>query len=846
MDKTELVNKVAHLFQLSGYKVQTSVEINYREIDVVANQQQGLVRNTVIVECADYKKTVGIDKVRQDLRKLTEAKEKLGHSCVAMHVSTLGYSPKAKGYALENNLEISTVSELAARLINFENYVECIEKDKLRPIILKEYQATTMQFDRQARTKASATTFSKKWLSKHEPWLTVLGDYGVGKSWFLKKLLYELLDDFKKNPEHAPLPFFVPLQRYRKAFNFKNLILATLESYGLSGVHYDAFEYLSQSGRIIFLFDSFDEMAQSLKLSEIRENLQQLLAGVKFGSQVIMTSRPNYFEGRAERLMIVETDGDYDWHPLDHEQFEYDRGKNRILSESLSKTQYARLNDLTDEQRKALFSIVLKGKKSALKELMVLYERFKELDELSNRPVIARLLTTVAETLAMKSKDKSKEEFPIILDDLEVLNQAKIFEIVIANLLKRDVNIGSLNARDRLRFLRRFAIQLQQRNRDPFATPNEIRSTVREQLTVIISKSDTPEADLDNYYRTCRRHSGLTTEGQYLDTSGNIDLPIDSDDLESRIGFSHNSLREFLVADAIADNIIQNEEFPLLGSVIVTPLVSEFIVGLSEFRKGLKDKISGEYEVTLDTNRKNFLFSIIEGFIDKDPKEISLIGTPPNLTNLDLIGRDLSGLNLKSAKFDTSLIADTDFRKSDLRNANFKNCIFENALLDEAILDKADFSESEIESIYVNDQWNKKTTGILFDQDAVQWIFTNQGIVKNPESLNPYLGQGWYIAAREVANTIRQKIAGTHSDASLSKGTQTKYRDFAKNFVTFLMKKNILIKVTKVANTRTGKWVVKLDPNFRKDINELAKNGKICEALEPYFSKYVQERIVRK
>ena len=40
MDKTRLVSTVANLFQLTGHRVSTSVKINHREIDVVAEESE--------------------------------------------------------------------------------------------------------------------------------------------------------------------------------------------------------------------------------------------------------------------------------------------------------------------------------------------------------------------------------------------------------------------------------------------------------------------------------------------------------------------------------------------------------------------------------------------------------------------------------------------------------------------------------------------------------------------------------------------------------------------------------------------------------------------------------------
>jgi len=322
MDKTDLVKQVSNLFRISGHKVDTSVMINNREIDVRACETQGLVRKIILVECADYAKTVGVNKIQNDIDKLRAAKEVLKENAVLMHVSRKGYTPSAFGYANEIGIPAFSLEDLASQLINFDAYIEAVENDKVRSIIMKEYQPNKIFFEESPSTSKGAITFLKKWLKSDSQWLTLLGDYGVGKSWTLKRFLYEIVEEYKINPSGTPLPFFIPLQNFTKAFDFQNLILRTLQLYGLGGVYYSSFEYLMTEGKIVFLLDSFDEMAQHLSREIIRENLKELLVGLSQNSKAIMASRPTYFEGRAERLLVVEKDGRIEWHPLDEKEHE--------------------------------------------------------------------------------------------------------------------------------------------------------------------------------------------------------------------------------------------------------------------------------------------------------------------------------------------------------------------------------------------------------------------------------------------------------------------------------------------------------------------------------------------
>lgn len=838
MDKTDLVAKVSNLFRISGHKVDTSVKINHREIDVRAEETQGLVRKIILIECADYSKPVGVQKIQDDLQKLRSAKEALKENAVIMHVSSNGYTPDAFGYASENGIPAFQIQDLSNQLINFDDYVQAVKNDKIRSIIIKEYQPNKVYFEHDPGSSKGAMTFLKKWLKSDIQWLTLLGDYGVGKSWTLKRLLYELIDEYQTNPINTPLPFYIPLQNFTKAFDFQNLILRSFQLYGLGGIYYSAFEYLMFEGKIVFLLDSFDEMAQHLNRDIIRENLKELLVCLSNNSKAIMASRPNYFEGRAERLLVVEKDGAVEWHPLDKAEHNRMNALSRSIRNTLSKTKFARIHDLSIEQRKKLFQIVLGKDSSAYKKLVQLLEQFQNLGNMSQRAVIARLLTTVAETLAYEKESVTIDGIPLLPENIKKINEAKIFEIVVHNLLHRDLNIGPLGASKRLFFLRSFAIYLQRKGQSSFATPNEIRNFVQQLFDNDLRKSDTPEQELESYYRTCRRHSGLTTEGQFRDSTGIIDMPVDELDSESRVGFSHNSLREYLIAESFADFLENDRLYNFMDEVVISELVGDFFVCFTEYKEELTDHLSLKFKNADNQRIKEILFKFIYYFIKKDHNTyISLLGKNPSVNDLDISGIDFSGLPLQGSKILNCIALDTDFRKSDLRQSTFNNTILENAMFDDSLLLDADFSNAEVISIYVNDEYDTGTSTVLSGKNARQWLYSHGARVSPISDLNPFMGMPWYEAAREVTRTLEHRIAGTHQDVSLSKGTKKEYRDFAREFTKFLMSKKILLKTIK---SKTGPgYVVKVNPDERQLVHDFSKRGIISEKIKPFFNKYL-------
>jgi hypothetical protein len=102
------------------------------------------------------------------------------------------------------------------------------------------------------------------------------------------------------------------------------------------------------------------------------------------------------------------------------------------------------------------------------------------------------------------------------------------------------------------------------------------------------------------------------------------------------------------------------------------------------------------------------------------------------------------------------------------------------------------------------------------------------------------MGRPWYEAAREVTRTLEHRIAGTHQDVSLSKGTKKEYRIFAKEFVSYLMAKKVLQNVTR---SKTGPgMVVQVNPDDRDIIHDFSQRGIIPERIKPFFDKYLSKR----
>jgi hypothetical protein len=87
--------------------------------------------------------------------------------------------------------------------------------------------------------------------------------------------------------------------------------------------------------------------------------------------------------------------------------------------------------------------------------------------------------------------------------------------------------------------------------------------------------------------------------------------------------------------------------------------------------------------------------------------------------------------------------------------------------------------------------------------------------------------------------TLERRIAGSHQDVSLVKGTQAEQREFARNFVEFLISKKILLRVRK-SSTGPG-WVLRVSHAHRNVVSEFSQHGKIAPEIKPFFNRYLEK-----
>jgi WD40 repeat protein len=236
---------------------------------------------------------------------------------------------------------VRRVSQVARREVDNDKIVSCYTFDELLDLdadfsqyldyLAREIQGrkidttyvplacTKDEFDPSTRKKIASSLYNESngWIEGYiDRWLTdpskehisVLGEFGTGKTWFTLHYAWvamqRYLDARKRGVERPRLPLVIPLRDYAKAVSVESLFSEFFfRKYEIDLPGYSVFEQLNRMGKLLLIFDGFDEMADKVDRQKMINNFWELARTVVPGSKVILTCRTEHFpyatEGRA-------------------------------------------------------------------------------------------------------------------------------------------------------------------------------------------------------------------------------------------------------------------------------------------------------------------------------------------------------------------------------------------------------------------------------------------------------------------------------------------------------------------------------------------------------------------
>lgn len=300
-------DEVATLYRLLGYEVKRDVQLDGVHIGVMLHEKRGGLLTQAIVECQETRLTTA-ERDRLLARHNVAQKKLPAYRWIA--VTSQGCAAEARTALEEVGISCITYPELlhelvpldhyiAGRIAEFEAWRAANWNDDewfIRPDLLLD-----IVYDKQP-----ALAYIGKWLGDTRAnLLAILGDLGTGKSTLSSFLAYHLARSFQDDPLRHPAPVLIPLREVRKEVSLEGIIVNHFSRHGLPGINFPRFEHLVRLGKVILLFDAFDEMADRVRWEVTQSNFRELRRAAEAHGKVLLTCRTHYFKDRNEQAKLI-------------------------------------------------------------------------------------------------------------------------------------------------------------------------------------------------------------------------------------------------------------------------------------------------------------------------------------------------------------------------------------------------------------------------------------------------------------------------------------------------------------------------------------------------------------
>ena len=221
-----------------------------------------------------------------------------------------------------DHLGCYTLDELLDQDADFSSYLTWLEQEIQQRGIDQKYVPLACikeEVDPVTRQRIGISRYDERdgWIDGYlDRWLddpakehiSILGEFGTGKTWFAFHYAWKALQHYRnaqqRGVERPRLPLVIPLRDYAKAVSVESLFSEFFfRKHEIPIPGYSAFEQLNRMGKLLLIFDGFDEMAARVDRQQMINNFWELAKVVVPGAKVILTCRTEHFpeakEGRA-------------------------------------------------------------------------------------------------------------------------------------------------------------------------------------------------------------------------------------------------------------------------------------------------------------------------------------------------------------------------------------------------------------------------------------------------------------------------------------------------------------------------------------------------------------------
>jgi WD40 repeat protein len=566
-----------------------------------------------------------------------------------------------------------TFDELLAQDADFSGYLNWLEAEITSRQIDKKYvplACTKEEIDPVKGHQIAVSHYGEEdgWIDGYiDRWLSdpvkehisVLGEFGTGKTWFAFHYAWVALQRYKdaqkRGVELPRLPLVIPLRDYAKAVSVESLFSEFFfRKHEIPLPGYSAFEQLNRMGKLLLIFDGFDEMAARVDRQEMINNFWELAKVVVPGAKVILTCRSEHFpeakEGRA--LLNAEL-----------------QASTANLTGETPQFEVLELEKFDDEQIKQVLSH--QASEATVEQVM----SNPQLLDLARRPVMTELILEA-------------------LPDIEAgkpVDMPRVYLYAVRQKMERDIKSDRTftSLAEKLYFMCELSWEMLSTDKMSLnyrLFPNRIRR--------LFGAMVQEEKDLDHWHYDMMAQTMLirNTDGDYTPAHRSLLEFFVAYKFAAQLGILAPDFIELARAQSCLDDNAAPVDYTWSGyfsqqlddsgvSVAIPPLKGFVSESLEKLREtfGLKPLTKAVMDLLVpmvDVEKKEAIIKVIEGTRGIREDEVAYVGGNAATLVLKfdkgaLEGRDFTGGVIKKADFSDASLQDTNFTEANLKNSLF-------------------------------------------------------------------------------------------------------------------------------------------------------------------------------
>jgi predicted NACHT family NTPase len=224
------------------------------------------------------------------------------------------------------HMSCMTFDELIDQDADFEPYLEWLEAEVIRRGIDRNYvplACVKEEIDPKKQYSIATSNYGEAegWIEGYiQQWLSddskehvsILGEFGTGKTWFAFHYAWDCLRAYKSAKEQSlerpRLPLVITLHDYNKALKVESVLSDLFFNKHDIRLNSSVFECLNRMGKLLLIFDGFDEMADKVDRQKMINNFWELARVVVPGAKVILTSRTEHFPHDHESRALLNAE----------------------------------------------------------------------------------------------------------------------------------------------------------------------------------------------------------------------------------------------------------------------------------------------------------------------------------------------------------------------------------------------------------------------------------------------------------------------------------------------------------------------------------------------------------